>query len=1270
MDVFNINPIPSWIYNIESLKILNANIAAVNLYGYSKDEFKNLHFNHLNHPKETRDISLFHPDATGKLEKHYFGVFVHQKKSGELLKIELNAQILNYKDQVCLLIVGNDITQNDAQKLALKESNEQLKAISSMAQIGYWRFHLDSNTISCTDEVFTIWDRKREDFDLNYKSFVKTIFHKDVNFFEKEKEISAKGIKPFDLVHRIIVPNKKIRWVHEFGRLVKDKKGKPIAFEGTVQNITQQKEEEQKLKLIESVVTKTTDAVLIAEVAAFDEPGSCIIYVNEAFTKMTGYLPSEVIGKSPKMLHGSKSDKKELARLSKAIRNSEKCEITTINYRKNGDEFWVNFSVSPVTNEDGCYTHWIAIERDVTQQKNLEYEKELFRNISSCFSEEAGFLEAAKRVSNEIGAYGNFDLVELWCPNLEQSQIQLVTKYTKRKKYLETVNSETFFKKGVGLPGMVWEKTKVLTWNEQKISTYFVRKKEAGKLRLKALQGIPLKYKNKCIGVLLIGTSKDFSYLHKFSKVTQQLESFLGSEINRKRLENDMEHIYNTIPGILCVTDFEGRIFKMNKAGCELLGYPIAEILYKSFTEFAHPNDTGLIINQLEALKKGALNYDFESRFITKQEKIIWLSWHCNSDLENKLIFASAKNIVEEKRLKELNVQAQKLAKIGSWEINLQTSTVFWSKVVHQLHETDPNTFIPTVETAINFYREDFRKMVAANVQKSIETGQEFDFEAVIITQSLKEKWIRSIGTADMIYGLAKRVYGTFQDINEKKEYELRLQSLTDSLPVVAFQYLIYPDGTDTLRLISKGSEKIWGFTQEEVAKDHYLVWNQIQLGGDIERVKNSIATSVQNKSKWSGRWRYVMPSGEKRVHKGYGTPKFLIDGTVLFTSLVLDVTQESKNEEQLIEANERFEKVSAATNDAIYDWNIENESLYWGVSFYNLFGFSMDKTTPTLNFWTDNIHPDDLQKIEKNMYNALENPSVTHLEGEYRFKKQDGTYAFVIDKGVIIRDHDKKAVRMVGAIKDLTNQKTQELELIRLNDSLKSYTLNLERSNEELEQFAFITSHDLQEPLRMITSFMELLKRKYEGQLDEKALEYIYYATDGAKRMKQIILDLLHYSRANKPTDEFEKVNLNEILYEFKQLRRKLIEEKAATIIADDLPVLKSYKALITQILHCLIDNAIKYSKENVPPIIEINVTEKVKEWEFQIKDNGLGIEEKFFDKIFIIFQRLHNREQFEGTGIGLSIVKRSVEFLGGKVWVTSTIGMGSTFYFTLPKN
>ena len=226
-----------------------------------------------------------------------------------------------------------------------------------------------------------------------------------------------------------------------------------------------------------------------------------------------------------------------------------------------------------------------------------------------------------------------------------------------------------------------------------------------------------------------------------------------------------------------------------------------------------------------------------------------------------------------------------------------------------------------------------------------------------------------------------------------------------------------------------------------------------------------------------------------------------------------------------------------------------------------------------------------------------------------------------------------------------------------------------LEVSNQELEQFAYVASHDLQEPLRMVTGFLSQLEKKYSHVIDATGQKYIYYAVDGANRMRQIILDLLEFSRIGKAADKEELIDLNVLVNEVKLLLSKKIEEKKAIILIDPLPVIKSGKVPIRQIFQNLVSNALKYSNEGIPVKIEIRVKELNDYWEFAISDNGIGISKEYFDKIFVIFQRLHNRAEFSGTGIGLAVTKKVIEKKGGKIWVESELEKGSTFFFTIKK-
>jgi signal transduction histidine kinase len=254
---------------------------------------------------------------------------------------------------------------------------------------------------------------------------------------------------------------------------------------------------------------------------------------------------------------------------------------------------------------------------------------------------------------------------------------------------------------------------------------------------------------------------------------------------------------------------------------------------------------------------------------------------------------------------------------------------------------------------------------------------------------------------------------------------------------------------------------------------------------------------------------------------------------------------------------------------------------------------------------------------------------------------------------------------------KDLEDSKKATLNLLedlqQAKGDLEEREFLLKRSNEELEQFAYVASHDLQEPLRMVASFTQLLEKRYEKKLDKKGKEYISYAVDGSKRMQKLIDNLLQFSRIGRKVNDLEEVDLNKLVDEIKTDFQLRIKETNAKIIYDQLPVLNVNRSQIKHLFQNLISNAIKFCEQ--PPIINISTQKIGNGWEFKVSDNGIGIAEKYLDKIFVIFQRLHTRKEYEGTGIGLALCKKIVENYGGNISVESELGKGTTFQFIIKK-
>lgn len=261
-----------------------------------------------------------------------------------------------------------------------------------------------------------------------------------------------------------------------------------------------------------------------------------------------------------------------------------------------------------------------------------------------------------------------------------------------------------------------------------------------------------------------------------------------------------------------------------------------------------------------------------------------------------------------------------------------------------------------------------------------------------------------------------------------------------------------------------------------------------------------------------------------------------------------------------------------------------------------------------------------------------------------------------------LITNDTSHPIGIWSIVRDITQRKTTEQEREKAIRALR-------RSNEDLKQFAYVASHDLQEPLRMVASYTQLLAERYNHQLDEKGHKFIHYAVDGASRMQALIRDLLAFSRVETHAQEFKEVDAHSILGVAISNLKAMIDETRALVSTDDLPCVKADPSQLTLVFQNLINNGIKFRDKSCPPCIHISSHRREEFWCFSVRDKGIGIAPKYKEKIFVVFQRLHTRQEYPGTGIGLALCKRIINRHGGEIWFDSTIGQGTTFYFTLPK-
>lgn len=261
------------------------------------------------------------------------------------------------------------------------------------------------------------------------------------------------------------------------------------------------------------------------------------------------------------------------------------------------------------------------------------------------------------------------------------------------------------------------------------------------------------------------------------------------------------------------------------------------------------------------------------------------------------------------------------------------------------------------------------------------------------------------------------------------------------------------------------------------------------------------------------------------------------------------------------------------------------------------------------------------------------------------------------------LHDESGKTTHFLGMQLDVTDR-------IMAEERLSAKTSELEQSNKELEQFTYATSHDLQEPLRMISSYLQLIHKRYSQVLDADGKTFLNFASEGAERLQGLIYDLLTLSKVTSSNDKFKLINLAKPLEQARFNLKLSIEETDAVIEADDLPEVEVDPAQMAQLFQNLLGNAIKYRREGIPPHIKVTAIRKGKRYDISVIDNGIGIDKQYFDRIFAVFQRLHTRNEYSGSGIGLAICTRIIERHNGRIWVESTKGKGTTFTFTIPIN
>ena len=604
-------------------------------------------------------------------------------------------------------------------------------------------------------------------------------------------------------------------------------------------------------------------------------------------------------------------------------------------------------------------------------------------------------------------------------------------------------------------------------------------------------------------------------------------------------------------------------------------------------------------------------------------------------------------------------------AGVGIWEWDVVANRLVWDDLMYQLYGTDRSRFPGAVEAWENAVHPDDKEESLRRVQRALSGEEGFNTRFRIRCEDGTVRHIQAHGVVIRdAAGKPLQMIGTNWDLTEQvaAEAELRksrerFQRLFESSP----DAVLIVDRPGRIVQANGQAAKLFGYTVEELlALDvEALVperFRQRHVGHRANFHANPHARPMGVGLDLFGRRK-----GGEEFHIDLLLSPMEDEGQPRVMAVVRDISQRKETEAALRVSEERFRNAVKYSAIGMALVSTDGRWLQVNSALCEILGYEEDALLK-LTF-QDLTHPDDLGDDLAHVA-ALLAGEITNYQMEKRYLRASGGTVWAHLNVSLVRRPSGEPEHFVAQIQDVS-------ERVRAREDLERAVAELERSNRDLQQFAYVASHDLQEPLRAVGGCADILRVRYRGKLDARADELIHHVVDGAQRMQRLIHDLLDYSRAGRQESELESVDLAAAMAEALANLRSPIEESGAEVRVGPLPVVQGYSGRLVQLLQNLVGNALKYRSERAP-VIEIFTEEPqgTGMWRVSVRDNGIGIESRYFHKIFGIFQRLHTRSQYEGTGIGLAVCKRIVEAHGGEIGVESVPGAGSTFHFTLPKS
>lgn len=737
----------------------------------------------------------------------------------------------------------------------------------------------------------------------------------------------------------------------------------------------------------------------------------------------------------------------------------------------------------------------------------------------------------------------------------------------------------------------------------------------------------------------------------------------------RRRAERELEFEHQRLLNILEATHagiWEWHVpsgeVRLNERSAAIVGSTLAELGPQTIahrTKTTHPDDMPLAAAEMRRHLAGETDhYEVESRLRHRDGHWIWILdsgrlMTRTADGKPEWVFGTHQDIGPRKAQEEALRRSEafldrtgRAAGVGGWELDVASGGITWSDETRRIHGVAPD-YQPTLASAIDFYAPESRPVIQAAVGAAMEKGTAYDLELQLVRADGRRIWVRAVGTAERAGGRTVRLSGAFQDITARKlldrrlvEQERFIRHVLDSVPGLIAH--IGPDRRYTLvnraflEWAKRPADEIIGVRASALHDEAEVAMLAPKLDQAFAGETVTFETELRR-------------GNELRAMQVTYIPNQDDAGRVVGVfSMKVDVTA-------LRRAEERLRLVMEASPQGMCTVDLDGQCTFTNAAWQRITGLSLEQSLG--NGLLGVVRADEVPKLMARRRTVLEHGGVESFE--HCVLRPDGRQIWVRSQLTVLRRNAGPDC-FIGTLEDVTERR-------RLDEALAAKSLALTRSNEDLERFAYVASHDLQEPLRMVTSYGQLLERRHAAALPEQAREYLHFMVEGGQRAQALIRDLLSLARLDSHARPRTAVPLESVLAgTLRQLHLK-VQETGAVITHDPLPTVTADATQMSQLFLNLVGNALKFHGPGTPEV-HVGAEREANAWRISVRDNGIGIEPKFFERVFVMFQRLHLRSEHEGTGIGLAICKKIVEGHGGRIGVTSAPGQGSTFFFTLP--